>query len=143
MKNEMDSEEKIDFQSLSDANKEEILKAILSNKDILNKVLEQSQILELLKQELIEKKVEEEKEKEDNLFDKSTAEKAFIDLEDHVHKENVKCYRNVQTAIAEQDAQTYGKVSRELSTIRGLVIAALVFGVADMAFLICQYLHLI
>ncbi|MCR5421953.1 MAG: hypothetical protein K6E98_13220 [Lachnospiraceae bacterium] len=143
MKDDLDSEEKIDIRSLSEENKDEILKAVFSNSDILKQVLENTEILTLLKQELIEKKAEEEKEKEENIFDKETAEKAFIDLEDHVHKENVKCYRNIQTAIAEQDAVTYGKVSMELRRIKGMVIAALVFSVADIAFLVCQYFHLI
>lgn len=143
VKSDMDSEEKIDIRSLSESNKEEILKAVLSNKEVLDLLLDQSEILTLLRQELIDNKTEEDQEKENNLFDKSTAEKAFIDLEDHVHKENVKCYRNVQAAIAEQDALTYGKISREMAKLKGIVITALVFGIADLAFIVCWYLHLI
>ncbi len=158
IKTEMDSEERIDIRSLSEENKEEILKAVLSNTDILNKVLDNTEIILLIKEELesrsselvtlikeeiIDKKAEEEQEKEDNTFDKATAEKAFIDLEDHVHKENVKCYRNVQNALAEQDAQTFGKINKEFSRLKGLVIAALVFGIADLAFMLCWYLRII
>ena len=158
IKTEMDSEERIDIRSLSEENKAEILKAILSNTDILKKVLDntelisligdeissnKNEIVTLIREEIIDKKAEEEKDKEDNTFDKSTAEKAFIDLEDHVHKENVKCYRNVQNAIAEQDAQTLGKINKEFSRLKGLVIAALLFGVADLAFMICWYLRII
>ena len=158
IKTDMDREERIDIRSLSEENKEEILKAILNNSEILKKVFDNTEIISmlgeelssknaeiitLLKEEIIDRKAEEEKEKEDNIFDKSTAEKAFIDLEDHVHKENVKCYRNVQNALAEQDAQTFGKISREFSRLKGLVIAALVFGIADLAFMLCWYLRII
>ena len=102
-----------------------------------------AEIVTLIKEEIIEKNAEAEQEKEDNTFDKATAEKAFIDLEDHVHKENVKCYRNVQNALAEQDAQTFGRINKEFSRLKGLVIAALVFGVADLAFMLCWYLRII
>ena len=156
IKSEMDSDEKIDLKNLSEEHKEEILKAVLSNADILKKVfdnteilsmlgeevsLKHAEIIKLLNEQIINKKAEEEKE--DNIFDKATAEKAFIDLEDHVHKENVKCYRNVQNALAEQDTQTFAKMSREFSKIKGLVITALLFGIADLAFMICWYLRII
>jgi hypothetical protein len=118
---------------LSEANKEEILKAVFSN----------AEMLKLLKEELIDKKEEEEKEKEDNIFDKAAAEKAFIDMEDHVHKEAIKCYRNVQEVITEQDAQTYGKVKRGLNTIKALIAVTLVFGIANLAFIVCWFFRLI
>lgn len=158
IKTDMDREERFDFRSLSEENKEEILKAILNNSDILKKVFDSteiismlgeelssknSEIITLLKEEIIDKRAQDEQEKEDNTFDKSTAEKAFIDLEDHVHKENVKCFRNVQNALVEQDAQTFSKINREFSRLKGLVIAALVFGIADLAFMICWYLRII
>ena len=143
MKSDMDSEEPVDIKSLSEANKEEILKAVLSNREVLDLILDQSEILTTLKQELIDNKSEEDTDEENKVFDKATAEKAFIDLEDHVHKENVKCYRNVQTAIAEQDALTYGKISKEVAKLKGIVITALLFGIADLAFMICWYLRLI
>ena len=133
MKTDLDSDDGFDFKELSEANKEEILKAVCSNADILK----------ILKEELVDKKTEEEKEKEDNTFDKAAAEKAFIDLEDQVHKENVKCYRNVQAAMEEMDAQTYGKIKKGMDTLKGLLITAIVVGGANLIFLICQYFHII
>lgn len=130
---DLDSEDRLDYKSLSEANKEEILKAVFSN----------AEMLKLLKEELIDKKEEEEKEKEDNIFDKAAAEKAFIDMEDHVHKEAIKCYRNVQEVITEQDAQTYGKVKRGLNTIKALIAVTLVFGIANLAFIVCWFFRLI
>lgn len=143
MKEDMDSDEGFDFKELSEANKEEILKAVFSNTDLLKQVLENTDLLKVIKEELIDKKVEEEKVKEENTFDKTTAEKAFIDLEDHVHKENVKCYRNVQAAMEESDEKTYSRLKKGMDTLKALLITAIVFGAANLIFLICQYLHLI
>ena len=143
MKDDLDSDEGLDFRELSEANKEEILKAVFSNGDLLRQVLENTDLLKTLKEELIDKRVVEEKEKEDNTFDKASAEKAFIDLEDHVHTENVKCYRNVQAAMEEMDEKSYGRLKKGLDTIKGLLITAVVLGAANLIFIICQYLHLI
>ena len=143
MKDDLDSDDGFDFRELSESNKEEILKAVCSNGDLLKQVLENTDLLKTIKEELVDKKVEEEKEKDENTFDKITAEKAFIDLEDHVHKENVKCYRNVQAAMEEMDEKTYGKLKKGMDTLKGLLIAAIVFGAANLIFLICQYMHLI
>ena len=143
MKDDLDSDDGLDLRELSEANKEEILKAVFSNGDLLKQVLENTDLLKTLKEELIDKKVEEEKEKEDNTFDKASAEKAFIDLEDHVHKENVKCYRNVQAAMEEMDEKSYGRLKKGMDTLKGLLIAAVVLGGANLIFMLCQYFHLI
>ena len=143
MKDDLDSDDGLDLRELSEANKEEILKAVFSNGDLLKQVLENTDLLKTLKEELIDKKVEEEKEKEDNTFDKASAEKAFIDLEDHVHKENVKCYRNVQATMEEMDEKSYGRLKKGMDTLKGLLIAAVVLGGANLIFMLCQYFHLI
>ena len=143
MKDDLDSDDGLDLRELSEANKEEILKAVFSNGDLLKQVLENTDLLKTLKEELIDKKVEEIKEKEENTFDKASAEKAFIDLEDHVHKENVKCYRNVQATMEEMDEKSYGRLKKGMDTLKGLLIAAVVLGAANLIFIICQYLHLI
>ncbi len=129
MRDEIDSDDGLDFKELSEANKEEILKAVFSNADLLKQVLENTDLLKSMKEE--------------NAFDKSAAEKAFIDLEDHVHKENVKCYRNVQAALEENEEKSYGKIKKGMDTLKALLITAIVFGAANLIFLICQYLHLI
>ena len=94
------------FEELSKKNKEEIVSAIAGNADLLN----------LLKEE-IKKNSEaisaassaEGGEKE--AADKEELEKYFADLTDHVHKENVKCYRNVAGALEEQEKKTEEKLS--------------------------------
>lgn len=133
IRDDLDSEEKFDFKSLSEENKEEILEAVFSNNDILK----------LLKEELIDKRAEEVKAEEENIFDKAAAEKAFIDMEDHVHKEAIKCYRNVQEVIVEQDAQTFGKLNKGLNILKALIAVTLAFGIANLAFIICWFFRII
>ena len=99
--------------------------------------------MKLLKEELVDKKAEEAKDKEDNIFDKAAAEKAFIDMEDHVHKEAIKCYRNVQEVITEQDAQTFGKLNRGLNILKALIAVTLVFGIVNLAFIVCWFFRII
>ncbi|MCR5355950.1 MAG: hypothetical protein K6E63_00955 [Lachnospiraceae bacterium] len=133
IKDDLDSDETVDLREISEENKEEILKAVFSNKEILT----------LLKQELIDNKAEENREWVEKLFDKETAEKAFIDLEDHVHKENVKCCKNVQAAIEETDEKAFGRIKKGFNAVKALVTVSLLFGIANLAFLICWYLRLI
>ncbi len=133
IKDDMDSDDIVDLKNLSEENKEEILKAVLSNTEILN----------LLKQSLIDEKVEEYRDWEDNIFDKASAEKAFIDLEDLVHKENVKCFRNVKEAVEETDEKTYSNIKKGLNTLKALIAITLVFGIANLAFLLCWFFRII
>ena len=127
IKDDIDLSDFDELKTMSEENKDEILKAVFSNKEILA----------LLKQELIDNKVEENREWEEKLFDKATAEKAFIDLEDHVHKENVKCYKNVQAVLEETDEKAFGRIKKGFNTVKALVTVSLLFGIANLAFLIC------
>ena len=133
IQSELFKEEKIDFKALSEANKDEILKAVFSN----------AKLLELLKSELVDKKIEEIKEKEENLFDKELAEKMFADVEDHVHKENVKCYRNVQAALEEQETQSYSKIRSSFNTVKILNIISIVVGAVNLGFILAHLCNLI
>lgn len=133
IRDDLDSDDGFDFKSLSEANKDEILEAVFANNDILK----------LLKEELLDKKEKEAEEKENNVFDKAAAEKAFIDMEDHVHKEAIKCYRNVQEVITEQDAQTFGKLNKGLNVLKALIAVTLAFGVANLTFMILWFFRII
>lgn len=74
----------------------------------------------------------------------------FEQLADHVHKENVKVYRNVQAVmIEENDKQNinYGKnldmVTKRTGLILGISIVSLLASCAGLAFQVLQYLHII
>ena len=51
--------------------------------------------------------------------------------------------RERKEVITEQDAQTYGKVKRGLNTIKALIAVTLVFGIANLAFIVCWFFRLI
>ncbi|MCR4655100.1 MAG: hypothetical protein K5770_02555 [Lachnospiraceae bacterium] len=92
-----------DIQDLGKANKEEIVKAIADNAELLKLIKEQ-----------VSKNAEAISGiggEEGNGLDKEEIEKFFTDLTDHVHKENVKCYRNVAGALEEYDKKNEEKGS--------------------------------
>lgn len=74
----------------------------------------------------------------------------FEQLTDHVHKENVKVYRNVQAVVVDEASkqnETNGKVlsslSGKLGAVLGISIVALLTAVAGVVFQILVYLHII
>lgn len=74
----------------------------------------------------------------------------FEQLTDHVHKENVKVYRNVQAVIIEEAAkqnEISGKscsaVSAKVNALLGVSIVALLLSAAGVVFQILAYLHII
>lgn len=81
---------------------------------------------------------------------KKLQEEKFEQLTDHVHKENVKVYRNVQAVVidelakgTEMAAKQQKAVSRKLGAVLGVSIVALLVGAANLAFQILVYLHII
>ncbi len=94
------------IQDMGRANKEEIVRAIAENADLLNAVKEQ-----VLKNAEAIAAVGTVGEQEGDAFDKEELDKYFTDLTDHVHKENVKCYRNVAGALEEYEKKSEEKGS--------------------------------
>ena len=71
-------------------------------------------------------------------------------MTDHVHKENVKVYRNVQAVVVDEAAKQNETTGRTLSSISGRIggvmgisIAALLISIAGLVFQILVYLHII
>ncbi len=74
----------------------------------------------------------------------------FDTLTDHVHKENVKVYRNVQAVVVEELAkqnETVGKtmetVSKKIGMAVGISIVAMLAAAGGLIFQILAYLHII
>lgn len=74
----------------------------------------------------------------------------FEQLTDHVHKENVKVYRNVQAVIVEEIAKqneisgkSCSSVLSRVSALLGISIVALLLSAAGVVFQILVYLHII
>ena len=71
-------------------------------------------------------------------------------LSEHVHKENVKVYRNVQAVVVDETTKatdTLGKtvksLSGKLTAVLTISIVALLASVAGLVFQILVYLHII
>ncbi|MCR5106736.1 MAG: hypothetical protein K6B28_01090 [Lachnospiraceae bacterium] len=124
--------ETIDIEELSHKNKEEILEAILNNTNLIG----------ALKEEL-EKRAEEEKallnekkESEEEADDKPSLEDLISGLEDHVHKESVKCYRNVMGALEDKDKDSEDKVAKNVGTVKIFSIIQLALTTVNLILLI-------
>lgn len=71
-------------------------------------------------------------------------------LTDHVHKEDVKVYRNVQAVVVDETAKqsdilgkSLASMSGSLKVVTGISVAALLAAVAGIAFQVLVYLHII
>ena len=67
----------------------------------------------------------------------------FQDLEEHVHKENVKCYRNVQASVMEQAELQMEQTRTSVGPVKGMLITSLILNVATIAILIVHLLGVI
>lgn len=81
---------------------------------------------------------------------KTVQAEQFEQLTDHVHKENVKVYRNVQAVVVEELAkqnETSGKsitaVSKKVGAAIGISVVSLLVSAAGLVFQILVYLNII
>ncbi|HAG68839.1 MAG TPA: hypothetical protein DCL38_02570 [Lachnospiraceae bacterium] len=93
------------IQELGKANKEDIITAIAGNTQLLNAIKEQV----LKNSDAISGIASEGSDGEG--INKEELEGYFSELTDHVHKENVKCYRNVAGALEEYEKKSDEKGS--------------------------------
>ncbi len=112
------------------ADKNEIIGAVGDNRAILN----------MIRQDVLNGFAKNQEEEEDaaNKVVPLSAEDANVyykELEDHVHKECVKCYRNVQSALAEQNNEANGAIEKSISGMRVMVLLSLLFSLASLALL--------
>lgn len=111
------------------AAKEEIMQAVMGNTTLLN----------IVRQQLAEAKDESsqaDETQQQGQPDLMTAiDNYFKNMEDHVHKENVKCYRNVQAAIAEQNAQAAVQSKKDNGLLKVFAIILTVLSVANIGLL--------
>lgn len=105
--------------------------------------LEEQDLLRL--EEQMEARLEEQMEKL-----RSNLNPLFVELTDHVHKENVKVYRNVQAVVVEEAAKSgenmakaVRSLSGKLSAVLGVSVMALLAATAGLVFQILVYLHII
>ncbi len=109
----------IDFSS----EKDEIIGAVGDNRAILN----------MIRQDVLNgfarKESEEESEEKVTPLSAEDAGNYYRELEEHVHKECVKCYRNVQSALTEQAGEANKDVEKSIAGMRIMVLLSLIFSI--------------
>ena len=105
------------------AEKDEIIGAVGDNRAILN----------MIRQDVLNgfAKKESEEESEEKVIPLSAEDAGnyYRELEEHVHKECVKCYRNVQSALMEQAGEANKGLEKSVAGMRVMVLIALIFSV--------------
>ena len=124
------------------ASKEEILRAVAGNTDLLLAIRE---VLDKKEAEPVAEEVpaaEAEKQEAPAQQEEAAADplttalsKYYSDMEEHVHKENVKCYRNVQAAITEQSTQVVEQNRKSLTLLKIFTIASAVLTLVNIVLL--------
>ncbi len=135
---------------LDPASKEEILRAVAENTDLLLAIRD---ALEKKKEEQPEAVAEpapapvpeQGEEAQEQPADPLNAAltQYYNNMEEHVHKENVKCYRNVQAALSEQGTQIVEQSKKSLTLLKILAIISTVLGFVNIALLISYILGFI
>ena len=117
------------------AEKDEIITAIGDNRAIMN----------MIRQDVLNgfaRNNEEEEEDKPSPLSAEDADKYYKELEDHVHKECVKCYRNVQQALTEQSAESAAGITKSVSGMRIMVLVTLLLSFISVALQVCNILGL-
>ena len=120
----------VDFSS----EKDEIIGAVGDNRAILN----------MIRQDVLngfaKNSADEEETPKVIPLSAEEAGNYYKELEEHVHKECVKCYRNVQSALTEQNAEANKGVEKSVSGLRIMVLITLIASVASLALQVCNIL---
>ena len=121
----------VDFTS----EKEEIIGAVGDNRAILN----------MIRQDVLNgfaKTAQDDEEEKVTPLAADEAEKYYKELEEHVHKECVKCYRNVQSALTEQNTEANSGITKSVSGLRVMVLVSLLLNIVTVALTVCNILGL-
>ncbi len=121
----------VDFTS----EKDEIIGAVGDNRAILN----------MIRQDVLNGFAKKESDDGEDKIVPLSAEDAgsyYKELEEHVHKECVKCYKNVQAALTEQSAEANKGLAGSISGMRIMVLISLLLGVISVALQVCNILGL-
>ncbi len=132
------------------AMKEDILRAVAGNTELLYAIRDvlakkEKEEAEQKQQEAVTQEAQPEQQAAPEAEKPLTAILAeyYNNMEEHVHKENVKCYRNVQAAISEQGTQVVDQSKKSLGMLKVFAIVTAVLSLANIALLVCFILGLI
>ena len=116
--------------------KNEIISAVGDNRAILN----------MIRQDVLNgfARNDEEENAEEKVIPLSAEEagRYYKELEEHVHKECVKCYRNVQSSLSEQNAEANAGVEKSVAGMRIMVLLSLIFSILGFgSVIVCAILN--
>jgi len=74
---------------------------------------------------------------------KAALDEVYKNLEDHVHKENVRCYRNVQAALTEQNTSISNTVKSNVAFVKIFSIITMVISLMNLVLIIARILGLL
>ena len=132
----VEAEEYFDEPSVDPSAKDEILKVVADNKQLLT-LIRQDMITVTQRQADEASRASAPAQMVDvpDFLLAERAEELFRGLEEHVHTENVKCYRNVQASLQEQNGEIVKEFTRSLTGIKIVSILSLVFTIVTMVLL--------
>lgn len=104
--------------------KNEIISAVGDNRAILNMIRQ-----DVLNGFARSEAAEEEPEEKIAPLSADDAAAYYKELEEHVHKECVKCYRNVQSALTDQAGEANTGIEKSIAGTRIMVLLAVVFSI--------------
>lgn len=122
----------------SGVNTDEIMAAIGDNRSLLNML--RQDIVASMQAQQPDPFAEAEKAEDSAAVTAEAIDKYFKDLEEHVHKECVKCYRNVESKLEEQNAESIKKIEKKASSSLIPTIVSVVLNVVTIGLLVCQIL---
>ena len=114
------------------AEKDEIIGAVGDNRAILN----------MIRQDVLNgfarSNAEEDENEKPALLSADAAANYYKELEEHVHKECVKCYRNVQSALTEQSGEANKGLEKSVGGLRIMVLVTLMLSIVNLAVMVCR-----
>ena len=137
-----EKEEFFDEPSVDPSAKDEILKVAADNKQLLTLIRQDVITISQNQAQDTAAVVNEPVDIPDFLL-ASAAEQYYKDMEEHVHKENVKCYKNVQAAITEQGGASVKEFIKSLTGIKVMSILSLVFSAMSLLLIAAMVFGLI
>ncbi|MBR1451342.1 MAG: hypothetical protein IJ591_06460 [Lachnospiraceae bacterium] len=119
------------------AEKDEIIGAVGDNRAILN----------MIRQDVLNgfarNNAEEDENEKPALLSADAAANYYKELEEHVHKECVKCYRNVQSALTEQSGEANKGLEKSVGGLRIMVLVTLLLSIVSLAIQVCSILGIL
>ena len=118
--------------------KEEILSAVGDNRALLNMI--RQDVLNSLAKPAQESDEEQEEKEEVELLSKELGEKHFGDLEELVHSECVKVFKNLKKTFEEENEKTVKETSKAISSMRLFLVSSLALNAVTVIILVLQFL---